>query len=109
NSTFELTVGRLLDLGVECPGLRLHLVGHSAGSHLLGHLLDVLRKKKGPRVATCTLLAPACSVPFAVEHYLTAASEGVLDPARTVFEVLSDERELADSVGPYGHSLLYLV
>jgi hypothetical protein len=85
-----------------------HLVGHSAGSHLLGHMLDALGAK-GFHVATCTLFAPACSVPFAVEHYLASAQAGILDPAQTVFEILSDERELADSVGPYGRSLLYLV
>jgi hypothetical protein len=108
NSTFDLTVDRLRQLHDRRPDLRIHLVGHSAGSHLLGHLLDVLTQKKCP-VTSCTLLAPACSVPFAVEHYLAATQAGILDPGRTVFEVLSDGRELADSVGPYGRSLLYLV
>jgi hypothetical protein len=107
-STLDLTVDRLHRLRAARPGLRVHLVGHSAGSHLLGHMLDVLRKKD-LHVVTCTLFAPACSVPFAVEHYLAAAQAGILDPAQTVFEILSDEREQADSVGPYGRSLLYLV
>jgi len=48
-------------------------------------------------------------VPFAVDHYLRAATTGVLNPALRVFEILSDERERADTVGPYGKSLLYLV
>jgi hypothetical protein len=86
-------------------------VGHSAGSILLGYFLDLLRKARIP-VASCTLFAPACTIKFALDHYKPAtntAADGVLDKANTAFEMLSDERELADSVGPYGKSLLYLV
>jgi hypothetical protein len=107
-STFDLTIDLVRRLRTARPDLRVHLVGHSAGSHLLGHMLDVLVKKDVP-VSTCTLFAPACSLPFATQHYLAAARAGILDPAQTVFEILSDERERADSVGPYGRSLLYLV
>ncbi len=107
-STLDLTVDRVRALRDEHADLRVHLVGHSAGAILLGHLLDVMARQ-GLRVATCTLFAPACSVPFAADHYLAAAQAGILDPARTVLEILSDEREQGDSVGPYGKSLLYLV
>jgi hypothetical protein len=85
--------------------LRIHLVGHSAGAILLGYLLGELAGA-GLKASTCTLYAPACTVPFAVEHYLNARA---LDPTTTTFHILSDERERADSVGPYGKSLLYLV
>src|SRR5216683_681533 len=86
----------------------IHLVGHSAGSILLGHFLDVLRANRVNSVQTCTLYAPACTVKFALDHYKQAIETKLLDQQRMVFEILSDERELADSVGPYGKSLLYL-
>jgi hypothetical protein len=108
NATLKLVAEHLER--VRGDGMRLHLVGHSAGSILLGHLLDLLLKKNLP-VQTCTLLAPACTVRFALEHYgpATDRASGILNPANTGFEILGEQRELADSVGPYGKSLLYLV
>jgi hypothetical protein len=113
NPTLGLTVDHLVRLGSDLPttantGLRVHLVGHSAGAILLGHLLDVLVARNVP-VASCTLFAPACTVRFALAHYAPAAAGGILRPDDTVIRILSDERERADSVGPYGKSLLYLV
>jgi hypothetical protein len=109
-ATLELTVGYIEQLCAQRTKLRIHLVGHSAGSILLGYFLDLLLQKKIP-VATCTLFAPACTVPFALEHYRPATdpTTGILKQANTVLEILGDERELADTVGPYGKSLLYLV
>ena len=96
--------------------LELHFVGHSAGAILLGHLLDLLGKKPaGPvKVQSCQLFAPACSMGFAVEHYLGAHVNGVLDREQIWLDVLSDENEKADglptpSLPAYGKSLLYLV
>jgi hypothetical protein len=105
NSTLGLAAAALAALKKERPKLRIHLVGHSAGSILHGYFLDALAQA-GLEAATCTLYTPACTVPFAVEHYLKSPA---LDPRTTRFHVLSDEREQADSVGPYGKSLLYLV
>lgn len=85
--------------------LEIHLVGHSAGAILLGHLLAHLPGQ----VASCTLYAPACTVAFANAHYVPAVSGGKLNGRRFRIHALSDERERADSVGPYGKSLLYLV
>lgn len=82
--------------------LRIHLVGHSAGSILLGHMLAEL-----PPIATCTLMAPACTVGFANRLYAPALQQGTL--ARIRIDLLSDARERDDTVGPYGKSLLYLV
>jgi hypothetical protein len=109
-ATLELTAGYIEQLCAQRAKLRIHLVGHSAGSILLGYFLDLLLQKKIP-LATCTLFAPACTVPFALEHYRPAMdpAAGILRQANTAFEILSDERELADTVGPYGKSLLYLV
>lgn len=95
-------------------GLELHLIGHSAGSILIGHLLDQLAGPKPLSVDSCELWAPACSVTFANEHYLGAASAGVMPLDRLRLAVLADSNERADglpspSVDIYGKSLLYLV
>lgn len=90
------------------PGLEVHLAGHSAGAILAGHLLDLLKPRVGA-VSSCTLWAPACTAAFANRHYGRAHARKVLPASSLYIELMSDERELADSVGPYGKSLLYLV
>lgn len=116
--TLGLTVQHLARLraAAQAQGrqLELHLVGHSAGSILLGHLLDLLASSEWTGgaplgVATCSLFAPACTVRFALDHYVPAEANGVLKGASTVVESLTDARERADRVGPYGKSLLYLI
>lgn len=93
--------------------LQLHLVGHSAGAIVLGHLLDRLAASQ-VNVAGCSLYAPACTVQFAVEKYLDR-NAGVLDPRRLHIHYLTDKQEKDDDLlklGPvtlYGKSLLYLV
>ena len=98
---------------VEAQGeqFELHLIGHSAGSIVLGHLLDLLAKASVKQtLASCSLFAPACTVAFANDHYIPA-----VEPARILpksgfhIDVLSDNRERGDTVGPYQKSLLYLV
>ncbi len=86
----------------------LHLMGHSAGAIMLGHLLTALAARK-QAVASCQLFAPACTTAFAVQHYLAACEAKILPREQFHISVLSDERELNDSVGPYQKSLLYLV
>ena len=103
-----LLAGHLAELKSRIPALEIHLMGHSAGSILHGHLLDRLALKK-LQVKTATLYAPACSVGFALDHYVPAIDKGVLAKDRLFLDILSDEREQADTVGPYGKSLLYLV
>ncbi|MEO5326850.1 MAG: C1 family peptidase [Magnetococcus sp. THC-1_WYH] len=88
--------------------LKLHVVGHSAGSIILGHLLKSMSEGHDKLdVTTCSLFAPACSVEFANTHY------GTLVP-KTHIHLLSDERERGDGLPSadkpiYGKSLLYLV
>lgn len=108
-STLGLFVDHLAELERQVERLEIHLVGHSAGAILLGHLLEAMRQKGGPSVATCTLFAPACTVDFALRYYVPAADKGILSPARTTIAVLTDTCERQDSVGPYRKSLLYLV
>ncbi|MHB8763620.1 MAG: C1 family peptidase [Deferrisomatales bacterium] len=99
----------LAALHKELPGLEVHLLGHSAGSLAHGHLLDRLAGKH-LGVASVSLYAPACSVPFALDHYAEAVEKRQILDRRALFvDLLSDERERADSVGPYGKSLLFLV
>jgi pimeloyl-ACP methyl ester carboxylesterase len=88
--------------------LEIHLIGHSAGAILLGHLLERLIGRN-LAARSLTLYAPACTVAFASRHYGKAFDKKALDPAALTVELLSDEREQEDTVGPYGKSLLYLV
>lgn len=97
----------LVRLQKEVPGLEIHLVGHSAGSILLGHLLSRLAGKV--TVETFSLFAPACSVAFANQHFIGAVKKKCITPAGIHVDLLDDRMERRDSVGPYGKSLLYLV
>jgi hypothetical protein len=107
-SGLHLLANELATLKKRIPNLDIHLVGHSAGSILLGHLLDRFAGKK-LTADTCTLYAPACTVEFALRHYGRAHDKRVLSKRQLYCDIMSDERERADSVGPYGKSLLYLV
>ena len=118
----DLLARNLVDLALELSSegkkLELHLVGHSAGAILLGHLLERMVQADlaaaAPRVRTCSLFAPACSTRFAVERYLAAADAGLIDLRRLSIHCLSDENEKKDGlpspeIPAYGKSLLYLV
>ncbi|MEM7022431.1 MAG: C1 family peptidase [Pseudomonadota bacterium] len=93
------------DLG---KGLEIHLLGHSAGSILHGHLCRRLVSRKID-IASLGLYAPACTMRFATDFIGAALKARRLARTRVYFELLSDRRERDDSVGPYGKSLLYLV
>jgi hypothetical protein len=85
----------------------LHLVGHSAGSIILGHMLDKLQRfGLMERLVSVHLYAPACTVDFANRHY--AIHEGLMQ--KLYIDVLSDRVERDDNVvAIYRKSLLYLV
>ena len=74
---------------------------------LNGHLFSLLDKRLS--AASLTLFAPACTVDFATRHYGAAIQAGKLAPGSVHVDIMDDEREQADTVGPYGKSLLYLV
>ena len=100
--------------GIDRP---IHLVGHSTGGILLGHLLDALDKLgKANLVKSCSLMAPACSVPFYKDHYEPRLGSKVAGTGKVVclpkLEVynLTDDIERDDNVAyAYRKSLLYLV
>ncbi len=86
----------------------LHLVGHSAGSILLGHMLTAMSSRNAVKQALSSvhLYAPACTIAFANKHY---ASDGEV-MKRLHLDVLSDKFERDDNVvSIYRKSLLYFV
>lgn len=94
--------------------LEIHLIGHSAGSILIGHLLGRLGGADVVKIASCELHAAACSSGFAVQHYGAADQAGVLALKDLRLNVLTDANERADGLPSaerdiYGKSLLYLV
>ncbi|MEY4764950.1 MAG: hypothetical protein RI907_1623 [Pseudomonadota bacterium] len=104
----SLVVDRLRQLQAQLPKLEIHLVGHSAGSIVLGAMLPRLQKAQ-LKAASVRLFAPACTTRFALDHYVPAVQAKTVDPKTFHIHVLSDANELNDSVGPYRKSLLYLV
>ena len=104
----RLLAGHLAALRGEFRNLEIHLLGHSAGSILLGHLSDRLVAQK-INMASLGLYAPACTMDFATDFLGRALKAKRISKRRVSFDVLSDRRERDDSVGPYGKSLLYLV
>jgi hypothetical protein len=98
----------------------LHLVGHSAGAIVLGHLLSALgRFRLGKlELGTVHLMAPACTVDFFKEHYgpyLTGSGAMKLKDRIYLYN-MTDALEQSDTVSAnfplvpsYSRSLLYLV
>ena len=87
--------------------LDLHLVGHSAGSIIGGHMLSALAARGlSDKMASIHMFAPACTVQFANKHY--AAREQLMQ--RLYLRILSDRVERNDNVASiYRKSLLYFV
>ncbi len=85
----------------------LHLMGHSAGSIMLGRLLDNLAQKDlATSVKSVHLYAPACTVAFANRHYAPQAE--IMN--RLYLDILGDQCEQDDNVAfIYQKSLLYFV
>jgi len=104
----RLMVERLKALKAQLPKLEIHLIGHSAGSIVLGAMLKQMAPA-GLKAASVRLMAPACTTRFALDHYVPAVNKGVLAAKDFHIHVLSDQNELDDKVGPYRKSLLYLV
>lgn len=95
------------DLGAT--HIELHLIGHSAGSLINGHLIQLLWSRGLP-ISTSTLLAPACTLDFANRTYRKVMENGGLKRENFHLHIMSDKREQADNViRVYNKSLLYLV
>lgn len=91
------------------PGLHVHLVGHSAGSILLGALIGANQNASTPvAFESCTMWAPACTMDFYREHYVPALKGKSLK--RFSLFTLTDRAEQDDNcANVYHKSLLYLV
>ncbi len=104
----DAIANQISQLSAQYPDLQIHLIGHSAGAFICGRLLTEF-SLRGARAGSCSLWAPACDIDFALNHFAPALANGTLPPPALRIHVLSDRRELDDSVGPYRKSLLYLV
>lgn len=95
---------------------KIHLVGHSTGAVLLGHLLDAVDGLNSTDlISSCSLMAPACTVEFYHRHYFprlgaTASGGKVVRLPKLAIYCLSDQLERDDQVAfAYRKSLLYLI
>jgi len=87
---------------------KLHLVGHSAGSIWLAHMLHRWQVMEGPSFDNLILYAPACTHDLYGSHILPALSKGFVRKLSTF--ILDKEAELDDNVAQiYRKSLLWLV
>ncbi|MBV4458943.1 C1 family peptidase [Pseudomonas sp. COR58] len=95
------------DLGAK--KVELHLIGHSAGALINGHLIKLLWDK-GLYTETSTLFAPACTLEFANQTYRHVIENEGLKREDFHLHIMSDNREQDDNViHVYQKSLLYLV
>jgi hypothetical protein len=109
NGGLLMVLSEVRKLAQQHPGLRVHLVGHSAGSILLGALVGANNTAGGGlKFETCTMWAPACTMDFYRQEYLPAIRGGSIKQF-TVFN-LTDRAEQDDNCANiYNKSLLYLV
>lgn len=116
NAEFSCVSGRAGDLLVTAlqtlaaswgNALEIHIIGHSAGSIILGYFVDLLSARGlGEQLKSVHLYAPACTVQFANRHYAPHASL----MKRMYLHILSDRNERDDNVAKiYRKSLLYFV
>lgn len=90
----------------------VHLAGESTGAWLLGHLVRRFTTPKdqggfGRRIASCTLVAPACTTASFAGTFGPALDSGAL--ARLSVVNLSDPLERSDGFAGYRGSLLTLL
>ncbi|KAA2239867.1 hypothetical protein F0L74_27155 [Chitinophaga agrisoli] len=88
----------------------IHLIGHSAGSIVICHLLrQAMRSYPDLRFKLVALLAPACRTDLFMETIPAAREQGCYQQLRLF--TMREENEKKDHCIPYvyTHSLLYLV
>ncbi|MBU1668992.1 C1 family peptidase [bacterium] len=87
----------------------IHAIAHSAGSQLLATTwLRELAKRK-LKLNSMHLLAPTVSIQECNIHMRYAFKKEVFEKKNIHIYMLTKEMELADRVGPYSKSILYLI
>ena len=85
----------------------LHLVAHSAGALLAGHCLTQFKEFS---FQSCQLIAPACSLAFANQHFGKALQSGRLSQQQFRLYVAATKHEQEQhTAGVYQGSLLRLI
>jgi len=106
NGGAKRVVAHLVNL-LEGRQLKVHVVGHSAGSIFHAPLVTALNDS-GVQIDSCTLWAPACTMDLFKQHYLPLIKKTAI--ARAAIFALTDKAEQDDNCADIYHkSLLYLV
>ena len=110
NGGMLVALNEVKKLLAKHPKLQVHLVGHSAGSIILGGLARANQAAGGKPVqfSTCTMWAPACTMDFYRENYLPAIRGGSIKQF-TIFTLTDRAEQDDDCANIYHKSLLYLV
>jgi hypothetical protein len=94
--------------GAATGPLRLHLVGHSAGSIVHSHIIDFVSRQKGMPFESVSFMAPAVRVDTFDRLVAPRLKDGRVRRYQQLH--LTDKAEEDDpTCGPYRRSLLYLV
>src|SRR5438105_1211792 len=105
-----LVADLLRDLANTFPALKVHLIGHSAGSILHGGFISRLAaaSPQAVPIETCTLWAPACTMDLFRADYLPSLKSGHIKAFAAY--TMTDKAERDDNCANIYHkSLLYLV
>jgi hypothetical protein len=104
-----LVADLLSGLAKQFPALKVHLIGHSAGSILHGGFISRLGAAPKPvPIETCTMWAPACTMDLFRSDYLPSIKSGHIKAFANF--TMTDKAERDDNCGNIYHkSLLYLV
>lgn len=117
----RLALQHIASMAANLKNVEIHLVGYSAGSVMMGPVIQLLtssgRISGGPlsrnagldaKVQSCTLWAPACTIDLFRQTYLPAIESKQIN--RFALFTLTDEAEQDDECANIYHkSLLYLV
>ena len=104
----HLFAGKLASLAGEFQGLTFHAVGHSAGAIFQAHFVPALLAQGVARVASLSLLAPACRTELFKDGLLPLVNDGRVQ-RHHLFTMEEEAERQDDTFTVYRKSLLYLV